>query len=110
MALWSFAAATAHGAGLMLLPIYLGLCRTGELDGSHWAASALMGGKLSAAIVVSVVHTIAMIVSGSLLAFAVYQWLGLKFNFRSWFNLDFVWAFSLILVGAIGLSSAYWMS
>jgi hypothetical protein len=64
LALWSFAAATAHGAGLMLLPIYLGLCRTGELDGSHWAASALMGGKLSAAIVVSVVHTIAMIVSG----------------------------------------------
>ncbi|MGI9409756.1 MAG: hypothetical protein ACR2OV_06765, partial [Hyphomicrobiaceae bacterium] len=35
LALWSFAVAMAHGAGLMLLPIYLGLCRAEDLDTSH---------------------------------------------------------------------------
>ena len=38
LALWSFAVATAHGAGLMLLPIYLGLCTAGEQDAGHQAA------------------------------------------------------------------------
>ena len=39
--LWSFAVAVAHGAGLMLVPIYLGLCRSSDLDGGHQAALAL---------------------------------------------------------------------
>jgi hypothetical protein len=38
LALWSFAVATAHGAGLMLLPIYLGICAAGEQDAGHQAA------------------------------------------------------------------------
>jgi hypothetical protein len=33
----------------------------------------------------------------------VYRYLGLKFVARSWFNLDAVWAVSLILVGTIAL-------
>jgi hypothetical protein len=37
LGLWSFAVAIAHGAGLMLVPIYLGLCRTGDLDTAHEA-------------------------------------------------------------------------
>ena len=44
LALWSFAIATAHGAGLMLLPIYLGICTAGEQDADHLAAAALMRG------------------------------------------------------------------
>ena len=32
LGLWSFAVAIAHGAGLMLVPIYLGLCRAADLD------------------------------------------------------------------------------
>ena len=39
LGLWSFAVAIAHGAGLMLVPIYLGLCRAGDLDGGHAAAA-----------------------------------------------------------------------
>ena len=60
LALWSFAVAIAHGAGLMLVPIYLGLCRT-QPDRGHQAARALIGGDLATALVVSVVHTAAMI-------------------------------------------------
>lgn len=106
LALWSFAVATAHGAGLMLVPIYLGLCRAEELDQGHQAAFTLMGGNLVTAIVVSVVHAIAMIVSGGVMAVAVHEWLGLTFISKSWFNLDIVWSLSLILIGGIGLATA----
>ena len=46
LALWSFAVATAHGAGLMLLPIYLGICAAEEQDTGHLAMAALMRGNL----------------------------------------------------------------
>jgi hypothetical protein len=106
LALWSFAVATAHGAGLMLLPIYLGICGVGKQDVGHQAAAALMRGNLGTAIAVSTLHATAMIVSGGIVAFAVHEWLGLRFISKSWFNLDVVWALSLILVGAIGVSNA----
>ena len=106
LTLWSFAVATAHGAGLMLVPIYLGLCTTVDLEAGHQAAAALMAGNLSTAVAVSVIHTMAMVVSGGAIAYCVYVWLGPKFISRSWFNLDVVWALSLILVGVIGLATA----
>ncbi|MDQ3690392.1 MAG: hypothetical protein M3406_10225 [Chloroflexota bacterium] len=104
LGLWSFAVAVAHGAGLMLLPIYLGLCRPSDMDRGHEAAGALINANLGMALVVSVVHATAMIAVGGLLAWLVYRYLGLKFVSRSWFNLDAVWAASLILVGALSLA------
>jgi hypothetical protein len=104
LGLWSFVVAIAHGAGLMLLPIYLGLCRSSDLDRGHEAAGALINATLSMAVLVSVVHSFAMIMAGGSLAWLVYHYLGLKFVSRSWFNLDATWAFSLILVGALSLS------
>lgn len=106
LALWSFAVAMAHGAGLMLVPIFLGLCRPEELDAGHTAAMTLMGGNVGMAVAVSVVHAAAMIVSGGLIAWAVFKWLGPQFISKSWFNLDLVWAVSLILVGGLGLWGA----
>ena len=103
LALWSFLAAMAHGAGLMLVPIYLGICRTTETDAGHAAASGLMAGNAGIAVIVSVVHTLAMMLSGGILAVGVHQWLGLRFLSKSWFNLDLVWALSLILVGTTSL-------
>jgi hypothetical protein len=104
LGLWSFAVATAHGAGLMLVPIYLGLCRASDLDRGHEAAGALINANLGMAILVSVVHSAAMIAAGGLSAWLVYRYLGLKFVSRSWFNLDATWAVSLILVGALSLA------
>jgi hypothetical protein len=106
LGLWSFAVAIAHGAGLMLVPIYLGLCRAADLNGAHEAAGTLINADLGMAILVSVVHSVAMIAAGGFLAWLVYRYLGLKFVSRSWFNLDATWAFSLILVGALSLSIA----
>jgi len=104
LGLWSFAVAVAHGAGLMLVPIYLGLCRPSDLDRGHGAAGALINANLDMALVVSVVHAAAMIAVGGLHAWLVYRCLGLQFVSRSWFNLDAVWAASLILVGAVALT------
>jgi len=104
LGLWSFAVAIAHGAGLMLVPIYLGLCPAADLDKGHEAAGALINANLGMAVLVSVVHSVAMIVAGGFLAWLVYRYLGVKFVSRSWFNLDATWAFSLVLVGALSLA------
>jgi hypothetical protein len=103
LGLWSFAVAIAHGAGLMLVPIYLGLCREADLDKGHEAAGTLINANLGMAALVAAAHAGAMIAAGGCLAWLVYRYLGLKFVSRSWFNLDTSWAASLILVGAIAL-------
>ncbi|MFL6817445.1 MAG: hypothetical protein ACJ8EF_05840 [Bradyrhizobium sp.] len=102
LGLWSFAVAMAHGAGLMLVPIYLGLCRPGS-DKGHQAAETLINAGLGMAVLVSVVHAAAMIFAGGSAAWLVYRYLGLKFVSRSWFNLEATWAISLILVGGVAL-------
>ena len=90
----------------MLVPIYLGICRTIETDAGHAAAADLMTRNTGVAAMVAVIHTLAMAGSGGLVAFGVYRWLGLKFLSKSWFNLDLVWALSLVLVGVISLFAA----
>lgn len=104
LGLWSFVVAIAHGAGLMLVPIYLGLCLAAESDEGHTAASLLIGANLGTALLVALVHSAAMIAAGGISAWLVYRYLGLKFVSRSWFNLDAVWAASFIVVGGIALA------
>jgi hypothetical protein len=104
LGLWSFAVAVAHGAGLMLVPIYLGLCRAADPDRAHEAAGALINANLGMAVLVSLVHSVAMIAVGGTSAWLVYRYLGLKFVSRSWFNLDATWALSLVLVGSLSLA------
>jgi hypothetical protein len=105
LGLWSFAVAIAHGAGLMLLPIYLGLCRAADLDPGHRAAGALMNASLDMAVLVALVHSAAMVTAGGTCAWLIYRYLGLRFVSRSWFNLDVTWAVSLILAGTLSLMS-----
>ena len=112
LGLWSFLAATAHGAGLMLVPIYLGICGLLVLGESvsgtgHAAAQVLMSSNIVTAFLVAATHTFAMTFAGAAIALFVYNWFGLKFISKSWFNLDLIWAFSLIVVGAFGVYSAF---
>ena len=106
LGLWSFAIAIAHGAGLMLVPIYLGLC--GTPAHGHETAGPLVEANLGMAMLVAVVHVVATIAAGGCLAWLVYRYLGLKFVSRSWFNLDASWAASLVLVGAVALAFDFW--
>ena len=103
LVLWSFLAAMAHGAGLMLVPIYLGICGVDLADSGHEAARDLMGQNIASAFFVALAHTLAMTLAGGVIAAAIYFWFGLKFLSRTWFNLDIVWALSLILVGSFGI-------
>jgi len=104
LGLWSFAVAVAHGAGLMLVPIYLGLCRGVDLDRASQAAGTLINANLGVAVLVSAVHSAAMLAAGGVSAWLAYRYIGLKFISQSWFNLDAAWALSLVLVGALSLS------
>jgi hypothetical protein len=101
LALWSFVMAIAHGAGLLLVPIYLGLAAAGEHAG-HMG----MQSDVSSAIEMAALHTLAMFAGGAGVAWIVYKYLGLQFLKKSWFNLDAVWALSLILAGGAGIWSA----
>lgn len=104
LALWSFAVAIAHGAGLMLLPIYLGLCVTSATQSGHAVATSIANQGLPMAVLVVSIHTAAMLIAGGFLAWLVYRYLGVKFVTRSWFNLETVWAASLVVVGTAALA------
>ncbi len=106
---WSFLAATAHGAGLMLLPIFLSMDdHDPGMAGEHAALSRLVTERTAPAILVAAAHTVAMVSAGALLAVLVYRWLGLRAVSRTWFNLDTVWAASLLLVGLLSAAAALW--
>ena len=107
LALWSFLAAMAHGAGLMLLPIYLGICRISSEEIGHQAIQTLSGSNFTASFTVAAVHTASMTFAGGVLAIIIYRWVGLKFLSSTWFNLDIFWAISLIFVGIFGLISVH---
>ncbi|MEM6974570.1 MAG: hypothetical protein AAF577_17445 [Pseudomonadota bacterium] len=107
LALWSFLSAMAHGAGLMLLPVYLGICATLSGDDGGADVSALMTGAPFIAMLVALAHTMAMMLTGGGVAVGVYRWLGLRFLSKSWFNLDIVWALSLIVVGLVAFYTAH---
>lgn len=96
LALWSFLAALAHGAGLMVVPIFLAMNDVGDS----------VVGNIVAATFVAGAHTAAMAVGCGMVAFTVYRWLGLKFLTKTWFNLDIVWALSLVVVGGMGIYGA----
>lgn len=107
LALWSFLAAMAHGAGLMLVPIFLGICQSIQTDTGHAAAADLMAQNMGTALAVALAHTLAMTLAGGIIALGVYHWVGLKFLRQGWFNLDVVWALSLVLVGVISVLSLH---
>lgn len=112
LAWWSFLMATAHGAGLMLVPFMLRLCVTAPAAGPVAQAhagmmDALARSDLAVALAVAALHTLVMMVAGLAMAWAVYRYLGLRFLRRAWFNLDVVWALSLVAAGAAGVWLAW---
>ncbi|MGE5722607.1 MAG: hypothetical protein ACM3YM_09105, partial [Sphingomonadales bacterium] len=102
---WSFLIATAHGAALLLVPIYLGM-NMPHGHGGHASMAVAAASPLVSAAVVSIVHTLAMMLGGGAMAWAIYRYLGLAFLRAGWFNLEAVWALSLIVAGAAGVIGA----
>nr|WP_204061141.1 hypothetical protein [Microbispora corallina] len=94
LAAWSFLMSSVHGAGLMLLPVL-----TRIPAGHH-------GHALSGGMFVAGVHTLAMFVTATAVALAVYEFLGVAVLRRAWFNLDKMWAFALVGAGVFTLVGA----
>jgi hypothetical protein len=95
LAFWSFLMATAHGAGLMLIPALIPLCLAGTP-----AKDLLAGGSLMTALLAIGVHGLAMLVVTGVIAVLVFEFFGLAFLRQGWINVDLVWTAALILTGA----------
>jgi hypothetical protein len=103
LAAWSFLMATAHGAGLMLVPFLLPMAPTSAAAGHH-AGNHAVGGSLLLSLIAIGTHTLAMLVVTGAIAVLVYDWVGVAFLRRGWINLDPLWTVALIAAGLLLLS------
>jgi len=100
---WSFLMASAHGAGLMVLPVLLSsgtVEAAGEMGGPHPMAAST--GPL-AGLFATMVHTTAYLAVTGLIAWVVYRKLGLGLLRRSWLNFNLVWGAALVITGLFTL-------
>src|SRR4051812_11586376 len=80
LALWSFLMATAHGAGLMLIPIWMPICTSPSTTGIDLA------GAIPFALAAVAVHSLAMLAAIAAISLVVYEWVGVDFLRRGWVN------------------------
>jgi hypothetical protein len=97
LVLWSFLMATAHGAGLMLIPALLPLC-------GHTAA--LSSGSLLVSLEAVGLHTASTLVVTGAVALVVYDWLGVGVLRRGWINFDRLWFFALAATGLLLIATS----
>ena len=103
LTLWSFLMASAHGAGLMLLPVLLSnssVQAANQMAGHHHMSAAA---SPLAALLATAVHTTAYLVVTGLIAWVVYRKFGLAVLRKSWLNLDMVWAATLMVTSVVTL-------
>ena len=98
---WSFLVASAHGAGLMVLPFVLGSSGA-SAHAAHVPDAGLASGPLPWIVAVGV-HTAAYLLVTAGVAWLVYEKLGVGLLRRAWVNLDGVWAVALIATGVAAL-------
>jgi hypothetical protein len=100
LTLWSFLVATAHGAGLMVLPIWLHMPVQADGHASHVQAAAA---EVSSGLSVTAVHGASYLLVTTFIAWIVFTRLGVGLLRRSWINLDIIWAAALIVTGGVTL-------
>jgi hypothetical protein len=106
LVMWSFLMASAHGAGLMVVPVLLrgstaeaaGQIATSGHNHTTAAAATPMAGLLATG-----VHTAGYLAVAGLIAWVVYRKVGLAILRKAWFNVDVVWAGALVVTGVITL-------
>lgn len=100
---WSFLMASAHGAGIMLIPILLRLSSTEQMHGAHDIHHAAIAGPAFAELAMVGIHTLAMFAVMAAVAVVVYEKLGVMILKRAWFNIDLLWAGALVGAGVVTL-------
>ena len=118
LVLWSFLMASAHGAGLMLAPVLVGIRGEGVASAlahaghaghvDHQAATA--GAALIPALAAVGLHSGAKLAVAGAVALVVYQKVGVEILRRAWVNLDLIWVGALAVSGgmALGLGLGLW--
>lgn len=124
LTVWSFLMASAHGAGLMVLPFVFGTGAVTEHSahaqhehmahaqheaisaaGDHAAhAASLLGdatGDPLLGLLATALHTLGYLLVMGLIAVVVYEKLGLRLLRTHWLNLDLLWAGALILTAVL---------
>ena len=102
---WSFLMSTAHGAGLMLFPVLLGLPVPVDPEaavGTPMAVGSFLPQFLVGAAAVAI-HTLAMLLVMGAVALLVYDKIGLGILRRAWVNLDKLWAGAVVTAGVVTL-------
>ncbi len=104
---WSFLMASAHGAGLMVLPIVLHVASANAASAmpagqEHHMAMAAGNGPWTG-LAATLVHTLGYLTVTALVALLVYRKFGLSLLRKGWFNLDLLWAAALIVTGCVAL-------
>ena len=97
LVLWSFLMATAHGAGLMLIPALIPLC--GSMAGGS-------SGTLLISLAAVGLHTLATLLVTAGIALLVYDWLGVGVLRRGWINFDRLWSIGLAGTGVLLIATA----
>jgi hypothetical protein len=101
LTVWSFLVATAHGAGLMVVPVWLqARMPVDSMHASHLHASA----DLTSGLAATAIHGASYLLVTALVAWVVYAKLGVGLLRSAWVNLDAVWAAALIVSGALTLT------
>jgi hypothetical protein len=95
---WSFLMASAHGAGLMILPLVVGATPPPTHQHAHLAG---LGGPGTLEMSAPLIHTVGYLAVTTLLAVIVYEKVGLQILRRAWINLDVLWAAALIVAGGL---------
>jgi hypothetical protein len=94
LTIWSFLMASAHGAGLMVLPVVLAGPHAHHMAASRGATSGVWA---------TLTHTLGYFTVTAAAALLVYRKFGLAMLRRSWFNLDLIWAIALVVTGFVAL-------
>jgi hypothetical protein len=110
LTLWSFLMATAHGAGLMLVPALIPLCLTaspaGDIAvGGSPGITSLEITSLGITLAAVGIHTGAMLAVTGLVAVVVYEWIGIGILRSAWVNVDAIWTGALAVTGGVLLAS-----
>jgi hypothetical protein len=99
---WSFLMASAHGAGLMVLPFVMpppAVLSAANHEHAHHLAHANAGASALA----FAIHTTSYLVVTTLAAWVVYRKLGVGILRTTWFNVDLAWTAALVVTGAFVL-------
>ena len=101
LTMWSFLMASAHGAGLMVVPVFAGMTSGQQLTCHSQPASA----TVASALLATGAHALGYVLVTAVLAVLVFEKFGVGILRTAWVNIDFVWALALVGTGLFTLLS-----